>query len=274
MVVELHVLALACYVLTAGLVAASLVNIRRRRTPDLWVLAVGSSGAALHFAGLLAYARVAGTLPLVGTGPALSSLAFLVGLLGLAIQGLTRESAIALAVGPLVALLVAAALATGFGPIGATGGRLGIVFVAHVTASLLGLALLAVASAAGALYLLQHRQLKGRRFGVIFQFFPPLEQLDRLNHLTLVVGFPVLTVGILLALGLTAGGGALAVVSIEKLAWAATSWLTYGLLAGARAFGALRGIRAAYVSVAAFLLVAFGYLGVRVFAASGTGFMP
>lgn len=273
MVAELHALALACYVLTAGLVAASLLRLRRRRTPDLWVIGVGSSGAALHFAGLLAFARATGDLPLAGLAPTLSSLAFLVAILGLAIQGLTREGAIALFVGPLVAVLVGVALGLGFGA-SDPGVARDFWFSAHVTASLAGLALLTVASAAGALYLLQHRELKGRRFGVIFQFFPPLEQLDRLNKLTLLVGFPVLTVGILLVLGITGTGAGRQLVSVGKVAWAVSSWLVFGVLAAARAFGRLRGIRAAVASVGALTLVIVGYIAVRFLGAGGTGFMP
>ena len=58
---------------------------------------------------------------------------------------------------------------------------------------------MALAFIAAALYLLQFRELKARRFGQIFQLFPPLERLDQLNRFALVAGFPTLTLGVLLA---------------------------------------------------------------------------
>src|SRR5439155_12611087 len=40
--------------------------------------------------------------------------------------------------------------------------------------------------------------LKATRFGAVFRLFPPLERLDQLNHLSLVLGFPTVTLGVLL----------------------------------------------------------------------------
>ncbi|MBI4419558.1 MAG: cytochrome c biogenesis protein CcsA, partial [Gemmatimonadetes bacterium] len=199
MFTTLHFVALVGYGLAVSVVLAPLLRLREAPTPVTVPLALTGGAVALHFAALVAYAQAFGTMPLAGFAPALSSLAFLLALLTLAIQWLTRERAIAAVVGPLVVLVMIVALASGFGPAPAVPGRQGAWFVLHAAASLLGLALMAVAFAAAALYLLQHRALKERRFGVTFQFLPPLEQLDRLNHLALVVGFPVLTVGVMLA---------------------------------------------------------------------------
>src|SRR2546422_3008076 len=70
-------------------------------------------------------------------------------------------------------------------------------FRSHVTLSVLGIALLALAFVSAALYLLQFRELKTKRFGQVFQLFPPLERLDRLNYGALAIAFPPLTVGLL-----------------------------------------------------------------------------
>src|SRR5207237_20593 len=79
--------------------------------------------------------------------------------------------------------------------------------ILHITISILGLAMLALAFIAAALYLLQFRELKAKRFGQVFRLFPPLERLDQLNHLSLVVGFPTVTLGVLLGFGLRYAGG-------------------------------------------------------------------
>src|SRR5204862_451760 len=73
--------------------------------------------------------------------------------------------------------------------------------ILHITGSVLGLAMLALAFIAAALYLLQFRELKAKRFGPVFRLFPPLERLDQLNHLSLVLGLPTVTLGVLLGFG-------------------------------------------------------------------------
>jgi ABC-type uncharacterized transport system permease subunit len=267
----LHFVALACYGLTVGVVVVPLLRLREvNRSAVAVPLSLTGAAVLIHFIALLAYARAFGTLPISGFAPALSSLAFLLGLLTLAVQWVTRESAITAVVGPLVLLVMVLALASGFGPTPAAPAAQGSWFVLHVGASLLGLALMAVAFAAAALYLLQHRELKQRRFGAAFQFLPPLEQLDRLNHLALVVGFPVLTLGVILAarnVGDFTGGAA------AHLGWGLLAWLVLGAIAAARMRGWLVGRRAAQVSIFGFAAVAATYLVLVAFSAGGSRFI-
>src|SRR2546427_6929886 len=52
----------------------------------------------------------------------------------------------------------------------------------HITVSVFGLAILALAFIAAALYLLQFHELKAKRFGPVFRLFPPLERLRSEEH--------------------------------------------------------------------------------------------
>jgi ABC-type uncharacterized transport system permease subunit len=142
----------------------------------------------------------------------------------------------------------------------------------HVAASLLGLALMSVAFAVAALYLVQHRALKQRRFGVAFQFLPPLEHLDRLNRLALSLGFPVLTLGVGLSagyLGASGDGGA----RVTHLGWGLLSWLVLGAIAAQRMRGVLAGRRAALASVAGFSAVVVTYFFLVLLAGAGSRFL-
>jgi ABC-type uncharacterized transport system permease subunit len=264
----LHFIALACYGLTVGVVVVPLLRLREVHQSSAVALSLTGAAVLVHFVALLAYARAFGTLPLAGFAPALSSLAFLLGLLTLAVEWLTRESAIAAVVGPLVVLVMVVALASGFGPTPSVPVREGSWFVLHVAASLLGLALMAVAFAAAALYLLQHRELKQRHFGAAFQFLPPLEQLDRLNHLALVFGFPVLTLGVILALRYVGDFSNAAGDKAAHIGWGLLSLLVLGGIAAARIRGVLSGRKAALASILGFGAVAAAYL---VLAAMGGG---
>ena len=60
----------------------------------------------------------------------------------------------------------------------------------------LGMALFALAGGAAVLYLVQERQVKGKRFGFAFSRLPSLEVLDELNRRLVVFGFAMLSVTI------------------------------------------------------------------------------
>lgn len=235
---------------------------------------MATAAVALHLAGLVAYTAQAGLLPLSGLAPVLSSLAFMIGLLCAGLVWLTGEVSILLLGLPIVVLPLAVALLAGFEVPAASAVDTSGWFLLHTTLSLLGLALLGVACTAAVLYLLQHRQLKDRQFGVIFQFVPPLEQLDRLNHLALVVGFVTLTVGIVLAILSTLGASEVLMQNPAHRGWGLLAWVLFGLLAGLRLTGRLHGRRGAYATIGAFAVVALSYVLLQALSgAKGTRFL-
>ena len=118
--------------------------------------------------------------------------------------------------------------------------------------------------AGAVMYLLQERQLKARRPGAFYYRLPPLETLDRLTYRALALGFPFLTVGLLLgAVSARAAWGSL--FAFDPLALLSfVAWAIYaGTLAG-RAAGGWRGRRAAYFAVLGFAALVLT-LGVGLF---------
>ncbi|HRB82644.1 MAG TPA: cytochrome c biogenesis protein CcsA, partial [Nitrospira sp.] len=67
----------------------------------------------------------------------------------------------------------------------------------HVTLSMLGTVGFAVAFVAGVMYLIQDGLLKSKRFNVLYAKLPALDYLDHLNQQSIVMGFPLLTLGII-----------------------------------------------------------------------------
>jgi ABC-type transport system involved in cytochrome c biogenesis permease subunit len=133
----------------------------------------------------------------------------------------------------------------------------------HVTLSVLGLALLALAFVSAALYLLQFRELKSRRFGQVFRFFPPLERLDELNRAALVAAFPTLTLGVLLALGYAqryAGG---LHVGPSQIVFGVFTWGVLGWAVWVRTMRHWGGRRAAFASIAGFGAVVLVYIALK-----------
>ncbi|HUC39513.1 MAG TPA: cytochrome c biogenesis protein CcsA [Gemmatimonadales bacterium] len=260
MIVNLHLIALALYGLATVFVLAPLIGGRLRATPRALTIALPCAGAAFH---VVAISR----LTPIGLGPALSMLAFCLVLLQLASERLLRGSAVSFFAGPLATGLVGLAILSGLTPgaglTGAGSGSQSAWFILHVALSALGLSLMALAFIAAALYLLQFRELKSRRFGQIFQLFPPLERLDQLNHLALVAGFPALTMGVLLALGYGAqfSGGLHAAKA--QIVWGVFTWVVLGWAVWVRVVRHWAGRRAAVASIAGFGAVLLVYVALK-----------
>ena len=131
---------------------------------------------------------------------------------------------------------------------------------AHVGLALMGLAALVLNFAGALMYLLQERQLKGRRPGTWYYRLPALDTLDRLSLRTLTVGFPFLTAG--LALGMIWAGPSVGpVLSRDPLAaFSLVMWVVYALTLAGRVVGQWHGRRAAWLAVAGFctLLLTLG----------------
>jgi ABC-type uncharacterized transport system permease subunit len=66
---------------------------------------------------------------------------------------------------------------------------------AHVLVNVIGIALFLLAGAAAVLYLVQERRLKQKRLAGLGAL-PPLDTLDRAVHRFLLLGFPLLTIGV------------------------------------------------------------------------------
>jgi cytochrome c-type biogenesis protein CcsB len=126
----------------------------------------------------------------------------------------------------------------------------------HIALAMVGIAAFVFNFAGAIMYLLQERQLKGKRPGAFYYRLPALQTLDRLTFRTLAFGFPFLTTGLVLgALWARAAWGS--TFTFDPLAFfSSLAWLIYaGTLAG-RAIAGWHGRRAAYFSIVGFVALA------------------
>ena len=195
MIEWLHLAALLLYGIGAAITGVSFAR-GGRRLPGGAVIAV-LLGLVTHGAAMLAFTSRWGELPLVGLGPSLSTLAFLIALGTVAVAVPARAGTVGLVLFPVVVVLGAVGLAMGMRPNADAAHFHSVWFVLHVVSAFLGYAGLTVAAAAGLMYLLQFRELKSKHFGAIFRFFPPLEVLDRIGRWGILAGFPFLTGAVL-----------------------------------------------------------------------------
>ncbi len=132
----------------------------------------------------------------------------------------------------------------------------------HVTLSMMGTVGFAVAFVAGIMYLIQDGLLKSKRFNVLYAKLPPLDFLDRLNQQSIVLGFPLLTLGIIAgALSAEFARGSYLNWNPEQT-WALVTWVFYfGVLLGRLTVG-WRAKRAAYLTIIGFAGVILTFAGV------------
>lgn len=129
----------------------------------------------------------------------------------------------------------------------------------HVSVALLGLAAFAVAAGIAVMYLLMERQVKGRKFGLLFSRLPPLQTLDDLNQRLVVWGFIALSVTMVTGAFFASAGRGLFWQWEPKEVATLVAWIGFGGLLNARYFAGWRGKRAALLTMAGFavLIVSF-----------------
>jgi ABC-type transport system involved in cytochrome c biogenesis permease subunit len=130
----------------------------------------------------------------------------------------------------------------------------------HAAIAIVACGAFALAFVTSAMYLLQERQLKTRRLTSSFLLLPSIEQLDVIHFRLLIMGFGMLTLGMI--------GGMISyrIVghwTVPKIVWAAAVWLLYGALVFARGIRSVRGRKVAVMSMVSFAVMLVGYWGVN-----------
>jgi len=113
-------------------------------------------------------------------------------------------------------------------------------------------------------YLVQDRNLKHKRFGLVWERLPALETLDHLMGWQLGLGFLLLTGSILL--GITqiwrnSGGGEW--LTDPKVGATAVTWILFAVLVHMRASAKRHGRNMAVVTIAGLLCLLFAFIGVH-----------
>ena len=122
----------------------------------------------------------------------------------------------------------------------------------HVATCFIAYAAFAVSFVAGLLYLMEWK-------GVI----PPREKLDEINYRSIIVGFPMLSAGILTGAVWAHYAWGTYWSWDPKETWSLITWIVYALYLHARLVRGWRGKRIAMVSIIGFLSVIFTYFGVN-----------
>lgn len=271
MIAMLHFGAFALYGAASTLLGLSLARQVQRLTAAATFVVV--LGIAVHALALADYTSSWHQLPLMGLGPSLSTLAFLIALGSVMAATLGHAKTVGIVLVPLVTVLSGVAALVGVVPSGEVTAFRSAWFGIHVVSAFIGYVGLAVAFAAGLMYLIQFRELKSKHFGAIFRFFPPLENLDRLGRRGLLVGFPFLTLALLLGWGWTTSFNGSPVPGSPKLVWVVVSWIVFVSALLARIGAGRKAERGALASVVGFVVLVVLYVILRAQAAQQGTFL-
>jgi HemX protein len=265
MIAFAHFFAISCYIGSVAIAATPFA--RPVRAPVRLLCIVLAAGVVAHAVGLAAYWIEGSVAPLTGLGPALSFAALLIAFTLLIVELTARDVTLTLIAAPLAAITAIAAISLGLRPGASAEGVRGVWLLSHVALSFAGMATFATAAAAGAMYLVERRELKSRRFGAVFRVFPPLDTLDRVNHLAAIASWLALTIGIVLAATYSL---AYQQLNLAQLVWGTVAWIAVSWIALGRVLGGWQARRAAMYSSVSFVAVILLYVAFRI-SLPGTG---
>jgi len=136
-----------------------------------------------------------------------------------------------------------------------------VLLTLHRTLSVLGYSAFAIAFAAGLMYLIQEKQVKSKKLGIMYFRMPSLEVLDNLNNKVVAVGFPLFTLGFL-----TGFIWSFQTSQNQGFSWdwvktwpLVVGWIIYGLIFFGRLFAGIRGKKAAQGAIVGFFTVIITY---------------
>ena len=137
--------------------------------------------------------------------------------------------------------------------------------VSHVTVIFIGEAAFALACGLGILYLLQENEIKSKKHRFFFKRLPSLDMMDNIGYVCIVVGFAMLTLGLITGFIYAKAVWGRFWSWDPKEVWAGITWLFYAVLLHERLTVGWRGRRSAIMAIVGFVVLVFTFLGVNLF---------
>lgn len=135
--------------------------------------------------------------------------------------------------------------------------------VSHVITVFIGEAAFALAGGLGLLYLIQESAIKTKKHRFFFKRLPSLDLLDATGYACIVVGFTLLTLGLITGFVYAKSVWGRFWSWDPKEVWSAVTWLFYAILLHERLTVGWRGRRSAVMALIGFGVLVFTFLGVN-----------
>jgi len=249
-----------CALSTAGFLLSLLIKKIKLAKISTWILTVAFG--FLTFNLLLAVINSAGLINL-GSRDFFSLCALSASGVYLALQFKTKTRILGAFISPFVLLFMIAAAGQQAGKSLLPENLQSWLITVHLFLAIVGEALFILASCAGAMFIIQNGLLKHKKLSRMSRLLPSLNDLDRINHICLLWGFPVLTLGIFAGAVFAGFNWKTGWLTDPKIIWTFAGWIIYGFLLHQRLAISWRGYRMAVFSCAAFILLLLSYCSVR-----------
>ncbi|HJW15416.1 MAG TPA: cytochrome c biogenesis protein CcsA [Thermoanaerobaculia bacterium] len=253
-------LAVALYVAAEVYAIISLI---RPRVPALPGHLLIGAGLLLQFADLEARARAMHSVPYKTIGGSMSLFGWMLGLSYLALLFRHRDRAVGPFLIPFVVLFsILGLLLPQPATVTARPDTRGVMFALHVTFAILGYAAFTFSFVLSLLYLIQNRQLRRVKTGLLFSRLPALDVLGGMIRTSVSIGLSVL--GASVVLGIIWAERVWGRLPDAKLGAAILTLIVYGFLLWKDRRGWV-GERVALLSILGFALIIFSYTFVNLY---------
>ena len=133
----------------------------------------------------------------------------------------------------------------------------------HIITIFTGNAAFALACGVGLFYLVQEHAIKTKIRGFFFRRLPSLELIDNTGYACVIVGFTLLTIGLITGLVYAKSVWGRFWGWDPKEVWSGITWLLYAALLHGRISAGWRGKKAAIMSIVGFCVLLFTFIGVN-----------
>jgi len=249
-----------CAASTAGYLLSLLVKKIKLAKISTWILSTAFCFLTVNL--LFAVVNSCG-LANLGSRHFLSLCAWSVSAAYLALQFKTKTRSLGAFISPFIFLFMIAAAGQDAGKTLLPENLQSWLTAAHMFLTITGESLFILASCAGAMFIIQNGLLKSKKLSKMSRLLPSLNDLDRINHICLLWGFPVLSAGVLAGMIFAEFSWQAGWLTDPKIIWTFAGWIIYGTLLHQRLAIGWRGYRMALVSCAAFVLLLLSYGSVR-----------
>jgi cytochrome c-type biogenesis protein CcsB len=135
--------------------------------------------------------------------------------------------------------------------------------IAHVVVIFIGEAAFALACGLGLLYLIQENAIKTKKHRFFFKRLPSLDLLDTTGYACIVVGFTMLTLGLITGFVFAKSVWGRFWSWDPKEVWSGITWIFYAALLHERLTVGWRGRKSAIMAIIGFGVLLFTFLGVN-----------
>lgn len=131
----------------------------------------------------------------------------------------------------------------------------------HAALILLAYGTFGLSSVAALMYLTQDHDLKFHKLRAVFSMMPPIQRLESVVLRSMILGFILLTIGLLMAPWLLFAHFGVYFTPEPKTLWSIFVWILYAIILGMTRRSALGGRKISWAAIAAFVFVLLTFWG-------------